>query len=242
MALLSITQLADLAQLAICDPSAGTWPQATVEAWAIEAIRDYEAAFPRSLITTLSAANGIHRYALPMGLRAILSVEYPTGQTPPKYLVQYDRRLPSFWTAGVQFYDVENFRDAGSSSYLWISPTPGPTPGTIEVYYQAEQYDYLGNPMPTAVTAPDHHVPLLVQYIVWKAAQEHMFQEMLAPAPPGGQYEQSDTRYSRMNAMAIIVSNARAVYDNALTNAKAQDTDAYPVAPWNLTTPAKAIS
>ena len=62
----TLAELADRAQLTLNDSGAGTWPQATIEEWVVEAIRDYTQSFPRTITSTItvSGASPGHEFDL----------------------------------------------------------------------------------------------------------------------------------------------------------------------------------
>jgi len=88
----TLAQLADRAQSALSDAAAGTWSQATAEEWCNEALRDYSLHFPREIEATQATSANDRKYDLPAGFQAMLTVEYPSGNDPPDYLVRCDQR------------------------------------------------------------------------------------------------------------------------------------------------------
>jgi hypothetical protein len=68
--------------------STSDWPDATLDKWIAEATRFYSAQFPRQQRHTLALTTGTQAYALPGGhdTPEILTVEYPTGETPQSFL------------------------------------------------------------------------------------------------------------------------------------------------------------
>lgn len=79
-------------------PSAADWPNATLDAWIGEATRLYSDSFPRRLRYTLTLTTGTQAYSLPGGhdLVRVLSVEYPTGQSPQSFLREVLERDDAF--------------------------------------------------------------------------------------------------------------------------------------------------
>jgi len=76
------------------------WPNATLDAWIIQAIRFYSAEFPKEWYNDISLTTGTQTYSLPAGLQQIISVEYPTGQDPQQFLDPVDE-----WNAAFQAED-----------------------------------------------------------------------------------------------------------------------------------------
>ena len=68
--------------------STSDWPDATLDAFIADAIRFYSAEYPRLWRYTLTLATGTQAYALPggHGFQGIVSVEYPAGETPPRFV------------------------------------------------------------------------------------------------------------------------------------------------------------
>ena len=52
----TLAELADRAQITLNDAGAGTWPQATIEEWVVEAIRDYTQTFPRTMRKSIAVS------------------------------------------------------------------------------------------------------------------------------------------------------------------------------------------
>jgi hypothetical protein len=152
-------------------------PNATLDAWIKEGIRFYSLHFPRTRSKTLTLSTGTQTYDAPGGhnLRAILSVEYPYGNTPPDMLERLpytDRRFD-----GGDYYDlipidadlVIESDDAASSI------TFGPTVSTGEFAYIT--YTTTHN-LPTAgdddaiISVPDQHLLAIQSYVEYRAACE----------------------------------------------------------------------
>ena len=95
----TLAELADRAQITLNDAGAGTWPQATVEAWVTEAVRDYSQSFPRTIRSsiTISGSSPGHEFDLSNDYISMILVEYPGDQDPPVYLQRRRRTHPRFF-------------------------------------------------------------------------------------------------------------------------------------------------
>lgn len=217
----TVTVIADLAQLALSDSGASTWPQDTVEAWVIEAIRDYGSHFHQTKTQTITCVADQHNYDLEDDVREILLVEYPVGEDPPEFLRRLSRKDPTFWTSDSD-YDHEP-SDAGSAAVgeLWISADPVATE-TIKVTFRAEYYDPTASPADTAVYVPDFHIPILVLFVQWKAAVERLNFELQGP----------DYSNIAIGHIRGAVEMARDDYDGAIKGAKRATSRSRATDPW----------
>lgn len=172
----TLTELTSRALNAVGDGGGDTWSSAQVDEWLREAIADYGQYFPRQHQVALPTTAGVHAYALPEGLQAILLVEYPAGRIPPQYLTQRSRTRRRFWNR--------------SGYYDWHATGPSATPELVlsEAPLAGETIvvAYLG-PHDTALqgedtlTLPDGHLPILILYAIMMAWQERLAQEQQAP-------------------------------------------------------------
>ena len=135
--------------------------------------------FPRKLNTTLNCSDDDKTYDLPANFIDVISVEYPTGEDPPEYLVQ--KNYQAWMSDDISgFYDVVRRQDAADVSELWISEKPS-TGESISVHYMAE-HDYLDDDSDT-VTVLDRHLELIVAFVRWAAYQELATTESADPDP-----------------------------------------------------------
>ncbi len=97
------TTLADLrADCRSLLASTADWPDETLDGWIADAIRFYSADFPRLLQATIALTTGTQTYPLPggHGCLGVLSVEYPAGEDPPRYLTPAPRWSREFASGG----------------------------------------------------------------------------------------------------------------------------------------------
>lgn len=104
-------------------PSLFAWPDATLDGWIADAIRDYSSRLPRLWRYTLTLTTGIQAYSLPndKGLLALGSVEYPAGEDPPEFV-----NLVSEWSTAFQNGDdVYALRGIADTTTIESDTAPG---------------------------------------------------------------------------------------------------------------------
>ena len=222
----TLAQLADRAQLTLNDTAAGTWPQATVEAWCIDAIRDYSQAFPRTraLTIAISGASPGHEFNLTTDTVDLIQVEYPDGEDPPVYLKRRHRTHPQFYgRAG--YYDLEILHDSQEYSILYLSEEPADGE-TIAIL--AKCHHDVTIVSGDDITVPVQHESLLILYVLWQA-----FKERLAT-------EQQDPDTTLAGAVTLLqqlvkgATQAEAEYRRALQRALQARSESGPTGPWTV--------
>lgn len=130
--------------------------------WIKDAIRDYSNYFPLEASLKIDCTASTREYALTTAgeVIGVLSVEYPDGETPPRYLQRKLETSPGFWDQ--PFYDIRQ----GSSQYLVIGESPAATEDIIFRYLTVHT-----NPANDAatLTVPDEHMEALRLFVYWKA-------------------------------------------------------------------------
>jgi len=226
MATTTLAELADRAQVMLNDTAAGTWPQATVEGWIKEAIRDYSQTFPMNarITVAVSGASPGHVFDLYTGIIAVTLVEYPDGQDPPVYLKRRSRKHPSFYgTPG--YYDVWMTEDQTSEPQLFLSVEPS---DGEDIGVEVTKHHTVPASSGSDLTVPMHHEGILLLYTLWAA-----FRERLAT-------EEQDPDTTLSGAVTLLqqlvkgAEQAEAEYRRALRDAKAN------VAPGGMTGPWQA--
>ena len=84
-------------------PSTADWPDDNLDAWIGDAIRFYSNEFRRLIRYSLTLATGTQSYALPVDCSAVLAVEYPAGEHPPRLLAQSEEYAAAFQAGGRVF-------------------------------------------------------------------------------------------------------------------------------------------
>jgi hypothetical protein len=149
------------------------WPDASLDQWITDSIRDYSIYFPRKVELVDDCAAGVRSYTVSTSslFQGVVSVEYPYGQNPARYLKRKNVQEPN--SDGGPYYDV--VMEGGS---IWLGETP-----TAAQDYRCV---YLANHTPpaldvTALSMPDSHVDALKLYTVWQATIQ--IEAQLLPAP-----------------------------------------------------------
>jgi len=164
--------LADLrAQLRLRFSSTSDFPDATLDGFTQDAIRIYSALFPRRWRHTITLTTGTQAYDLPgqHGLMSILSVEYPTAQTPQSFLSYADECSDKFQDKdevytlrSIADTTAANLDDAGAQIVFAETVATG----------QYAAIEYLGlHTLPTVgdddclITVPPAHWEMLLAFV-----------------------------------------------------------------------------
>ena len=179
---------------------AAQWPDATLNAWIADAIRDYSAFFPyvvEKIYTFTSAARSFTISALTPTPVEVLRVEFPYGEEPRRYLSQLPMSSPRFWDG--PYYEVR-----------------GVPPNELYIGEEAQVDDRIGvryNAVHSApssdasvLTLPDRHLEAIRLFCLWKAAEEIFMAEEIDP----------DTREFLVSQMGLNVIRCERVYRNKI--------------------------
>ena len=222
----TVATLADRCQLALSDSGAGTWPQATVEDWVCDAVRDYSQYFPRIVVSSVALIGGtptVHYIDLPTTFIEMVSVEFPTGENPPAYLERRSIHHPDFWDRD-GYYDilktdqvVENpAGDTANRIYFSRLPlgTEGYTLRFLAVHAASGASDL--------ITVHTDHQPILVLFVVWRALKERQALESANP----------DTTSKYLNQLVYAATQAEQEYRRALERALTSRSASGIAGPW----------
>jgi hypothetical protein len=215
----TLGEIADRAQNVLADAAAGTWSQATVQEWIIDAIKEYTGSFPRRLEDTITTTAGTSYYDLPADFQDMLLVEFPTGDDPPTHLQRMTRRNSAFWL-NTGYYDVAHTRDALVDAQLWLSGTV--VADTITFTYLGAHDTGLASD--DSITIPIEHEHLLILWVVWRAHQEREADELQNP----------DTTIRMLHQMKLATQAAEAAYYTAMREAKEERSSGGFTAPWRM--------
>lgn len=224
----TLTQLADRAQLQLNDATAGTWPQATVEQWCIDAIADYSQSFPRTreIAVQISGADPGHAFNMTTDTIDVVLVEYPSGEDPPEYLKRRPRTHPNFYDYE-GYYDIQLTHDSQEYPQIYLSEEPSDGE-TITMTVKAHHDVMLQGG--DDITVPVEHESILILYVLWQA-----FKERLAT-------EQQDPDTTLQGAVTLLqqlvkgAQQAEAEYRRALERAKAARSESAITGPWTADT------
>lgn len=156
----------------------GAYPDATLNAWIAEAVRDYSLVFPYRASDevggeSFSAARtySLGGYANPHGLN-VFRVEYPAYREPPAFLTRLGESHPAFF--GGDCFDVR----PGSPPLLVLGRLPAASEVVvihIETSHAAPDDDI------TPLTLPDQHLEALVLFVTWRGHLEALMVEEQSP-------------------------------------------------------------
>ena len=218
----TLAAIADRAQIVLNDSGVGTWPQATVESWICDAIRDYSQYFPRVQTSELTVTSETgHEYDLPADFLNVILVEFPTGEDPPKYLTRRARTHPHFYNRE-GYYDVEPNKSGYLYGVLYFSeePVAGETWKLTYFATQDATYSYSTD----TITVPENHEYLLILFTIWQAFKERAATHIQDP----------DTTSDILQKMVNAANLAEQEYRRAIKNAEAHKAEGGPAGPWRV--------
>ncbi len=184
-----MTTLADLrTQCRTLLASTTLWPNATLDRFIQDAIRAYSAEFPRQWRHTLSLTTGTQAYNLPgaHGFLGMVSVEYPVGEDPRRYLFLVDERDGFFRAGGTAYALRLGVADT-------ITATADSTAGTIllaETVTTGESAALVYRGLHTVpavaadtaiITVPDAHLEALIAFVDFRSHWQLEVGEASAP-------------------------------------------------------------
>ena len=188
------------------DEGAATWDTEMLATFLNDGIRDYSQYFPRLITTTINVSDDDNEYDLPADFMTVHSVEYPTGQDPPIYLI-YKKFTGPLWWQEEYNYDIINHYDDTDPPELWISADSPATGETIAIIYNGHHQLITNTAAISGTnTIPPWHQQLLTKYVYWQAALHLASSE-----------QQSPTSNSSL-LMAQLAQNARRLALDYSTN------------------------
>jgi hypothetical protein len=216
----TLAALADLAQVQLSDSGAGSWAQATVEGFALDAIREYTKSFHRVREQTIDCVADTHEYSLAADFVAVLSVEYPVGEDPPEYLTRRDHLFDDFYDSD-SYFDVQRTRDTNQATLI-ISDTPADATDDIKVTYEAYHDHALTST--DAITVPDDHIDILIKGVVWRALSERLAAEVQNP----------DTSLYLVKQYRLSVLDAERTFQSAIRDAQSAQIEGGYTRSWKM--------
>ena len=217
--------LIDRCESSLNDAGNAEWSTAEIAEWLNDFTRDYSQYFPLLKTQTIACSAGDQEYDLSADFLAMLVVEYPTGEQPPRYLARLAFTHPD-WAGGERWYDIIEHSDDTDPAELWISASPA-VGESIAVQYHAHHALIADTASVSgSATVPPVHQPLAIKYVLWQAALQLLFAE-----------QQSPTSNSSL-LMAQLSQNARrleAAYHTAVRQALYAADGRCQVTPWIAT-------
>ena len=210
------TELAEL----LSDPLNAVWEPEDLEQYLRAGVREISAALPRTCSASLACVAGEHELDMPADFQAALSVEYPAGETPPRYLLPGDRTAGAFWLQADRYQVIQCY-DGGQVATLVLSASPAAGESVTLVYTADHDHTLYAH---ETLTVPERWHNLLLLFAVWLAWLERVSAE-----------EQNPDRSTLMLSQhAENAERARMAYEEALALAVAQRAQAYITPAWKL--------
>lgn len=216
----TLLALADRAQLALNDSGVGTWAQATIESWCVEAIRDYSQTWPRTKTVTTEIAidNAGHVFDLPADFLSVVLIEFPTGEDPNAYLVRRRRTHDNFYDQE-GFYDVEPSNDADTVGKLYLSEEPANGETYALTYTAAHDVSLASD---DEITVREDHEGILILFVLWQAFKERAATSAVDP----------DITSDVLQKLVNAASQAEVEYRRALRQAEKHRAEGGWTGPW----------
>ena len=196
-----------------------TWRDSMLTGWIKDGIRDYTNYFPLEASLKIDCTLATREYSLAAAgeVLGILSVEYPDGKTPPRFLLRQLELYPHFQDQ--PFYDIRQ----GSPATLIIGESPIAADDIILRYLTLHT-----NPATDAavLTVPDEHLEALRLFVYWKALTFVALEQDLDPG----------RKTSIMNALGGTTKDAEYAYHYKLRSFRGPFPNAGVTGPWIMDT------
>jgi hypothetical protein len=198
-------------------PDAGVWPDASINAWIQEAIRDFSGYFPLELSGLLDLTANVRVYAL-AGLAeeifAVVQVEYPYGEDPPRFLA---RKQESAGIVGEAVFDVRG--NPPAELVLGEKPADGE---------QARVVYTCGHAIPEddsdVITVPSNRQEAIIEFVRWQAVRQAEMNETMAP----------DTKNLLLSMIGLNSGRAERIYRAKIRDYQSQEAAGGYVAGWRM--------
>jgi hypothetical protein len=197
----------------IGDPNNLTFTGLQIDDWINQAIRDLSIHFPRLADYTVGTTLGKHIYNLETYIKGVASVEYPTGQVPPRYLLRKSYTDPKFWLIEGYYDFVKPQTSTSTAPPLLYLSDHTPAGKTITVKCLTDHAPLLDST--DECTVPERHLHLIGLFVRWKAISERSTHESMDPSPLA----------MRASLMENATQKAETAYKDALARALAAETD-----------------
>jgi hypothetical protein len=165
----------------IGDPTNAVFSTAVLTEWINFAIADISQHFPRVITRTMNCVTDQLEYDLDDTFMACLSVEYPDGEDPPRFLMRREYTHPLFYEQP-GFYDIINTQSALATNLPRLVISEAPTTGEDIVMEHTAPHNSLSAPN-DVTTLFNRHTHLISLFVRWKAWQELATTEGMDPDP-----------------------------------------------------------
>ena len=152
--------------------STADWPDATLDAFIRDAVRFYSHEFPKRWRHTMALVAGQQAYPLPAGAASVISVEYPAGQRPPRFLERSSPWAPGF-ERGAAAYALRGADDvtpasAGVAEILFAEAVATGQEAIVEYFGLHTLPQAASDPL----TVPEHHWEALIAFVDFRCHWE----------------------------------------------------------------------
>jgi len=169
----TLAELRALCRLSLAD--ATDWPNATLDAWIIAGIRLYSAHFPRHWRAAIELVDPLDTYVLPGGyeIQALLSIEYPAGEDPPRFcrLVAEDS---AEFASGGDYYALRGASATGTAAQVGqivLAKMPEAGDTCYVEYLGGHTLPAVGGDT-TVITVPAQHTEAITSFVEFCALHE----------------------------------------------------------------------
>ena len=177
----SLTTLEGICAALLSDSGNATWSTLVLDQWINLAINDLSIHFPMVVDYEINGLGATHFYDLSPNIKGIISVEYPVGEDPPRFLERKSYSEPEFsYLPGYYDFLKTNSSYSGSPPQLAVSDDLS----AIDVVMVRAVSDH--SPLlegSDECTILDRHVQLIPLFVRWKAFSERSSYEMRDPSP-----------------------------------------------------------
>jgi hypothetical protein len=151
------------------------WRDSMLNGWILDAVRDYSNYFPMEAYFKIDCINGTREYELSTGeeVMGVISVAYPDGEDPPRFLQRLDETHPNFWDH--PFYDIRqparNMVSIGSSPLYPVLVIGESPTATQDIFLRFLRPQLLPEDEDDYFSVPDEHFEAIRLFVYWKALQ-----------------------------------------------------------------------
>lgn len=179
-----------------------SWSDATLKEWVKLAVKEYSQHFPLVDTVTDTTVEGTYKYDFFAGahdeedfpvILDVVKCEFPTGEDPPEYPYRRSHQQPGFFDGDNDYYDVVIYPDRNNGE-IWISDPDG---NDFEVtYYTEHAWTSVDSGTDEKAEVASHHLPIIVQYVIWLCWREKVTQVELS-------YHQNENQEIKLFAETI---------------------------------------
>jgi len=178
---MNLGEVRALCRLTLAD--ATKWPDASLDHWIRAAIRLYSAHFPRPWRGEIELVTGTQAYSVPGGLdvSAVLSVEYPAGESPPRFLRCVPEASALFAAAGQAYAlrGVDEDSTAAEVGRIVFAETVATGETAIVEYLGPHALPAVGTDA-DVITVPAQHSEAITAFVAFAALYELDMDEAVA--------------------------------------------------------------